>query len=315
MLDNTLVSVNNLSRYYGEHIAVNRISFELATGDILGFLGPNGAGKSTTMQMLSGNLAPSAGEIIINGIDLLEQPKAAKQSLGYLPDVPPLYNEMTVEEYLHFCAKIHRLKKTAAKHCVRQAIDACGLGTVKQRLIGNLSKGYQQRTGIAQAILHSPPVIILDEPTVGLDPIQVIEIRKLIKQLGQSHGIILCSHILPEVQAVCNRVQIIHQGSLVYNADMQSLIQQQDSGWFEVSLKHAPDIETLLAWPELTALEKTGACNYLLQSPLAAEILCEKLVQQAWGLASFCPHRQTLEQKFIELTLNPEVSLTPDALD
>ncbi len=299
----TLISVKNLSRRYGEHIAVNNISFKLATGDILGFLGLNGAGKSTTMQMLSGNLAPTEGEICINGFDLLEQPRAAKAALGYLPDVPPLYKDMTVTEYLYYCAKLHRVKKSTLQPCVETAMQRCGLLEVKQRLIVNLSKGYQQRTGIAQAILHSPPVIILDEPTVGLDPIQVIEIRNLIKELGESHGIILCTHILPEVQAVCNRVQIIHRGALVYEATMQSFEQQQNTDWFEVSLHQSPTVATLMALNEINQAEKIGAFNYLLQSSLTAEILCKKLVGHAWGLSRFSPHRQTLEQKFVELTL------------
>ncbi len=299
----TLISVKNLSRHYGEHIAVNNISFELATGDILGFLGPNGAGKSTTMQMLTGNLAPTEGEICINGSDLLEQPKITKASLGYLPDVPPLYKDMSVNEYLYYCAKLHRVKKSKRRLCVETAMQRCGLPEVKQRLIANLSKGYQQRTGIAQAILHSPPVIILDEPTVGLDPIQVIEIRNLIKELGKSHGIILCTHILPEVEAVCNRVQIIHQGSLVYEATMQSFEQQQNTDWFEVSLQQSPTVETLMALNEINQAEKIGEFNYLVQSSLTAEILCEKLVEHSWGLYRFSPHRQTLEQKFVELTL------------
>ena len=173
----SLISVNNLTRHYGEFCAVNNISFELAAGDILGFLGPNGAGKSSTMQMLSGNLAPTFGEISIDGIDLLENPKAAKASLGYLPENPPLYKEMTVTEYLQFCGRLHQINKQEINSACNSAIERCGLDSVRKRLIRNLSKGYQQRVGIAQAILHSPPVIILDEPTVGLDPILILEIR------------------------------------------------------------------------------------------------------------------------------------------
>jgi ABC-2 type transport system ATP-binding protein len=193
----SLISVNNLVRYYGNHCAVDNISFELAVGDILGFLGPNGAGKSTTMQMLSGNLAPSEGGISINGIDLLDNPKAAKAAIGYLPETPPIYKEMTVDEYLNYCAKLHRISSDAITDAVALAKTRCGLTETGQRLIANLSKGYQQRVGIAQAILHSPEVIILDEPTVGLDPNQIREIRALIAELGKEHGIILCTHILP----------------------------------------------------------------------------------------------------------------------
>ena len=307
MTSTTLISVKNLSRHYGDHVAVDRINFELATGDILGFLGPNGAGKSTTMQMLTGNLAPSEGEIHINGIDLLEQPKTAKAALGYLPDVPPLYKEMTVAEYLGFCAKLHRIKKADIASCVQNAMQRCGLIDVQKRLIANLSKGYQQRTGIAQAILHSPPVIILDEPTVGLDPLQMLEIRALIKELGEHHGIIICTHILPEVQAVCNRVQIINHGSLVYEAIMQTLSQQRNNHRFEVTLQHLPSVEALSALPAIEHAEQTGANDYLLQSSAGAEQLCEALVAQHWGLSRFTASVQTLEQKFIELTLKEDI--------
>jgi len=303
MTSETLIRVKNLSRFYGDYGAVNNISFDLATGDILGFLGPNGAGKSTTMQMLTGNLAPSEGEIQINGYDLLEKPKAAKTSLGYLPEVPPLYQEMTVYEFLYYCSKLHRIVKNRRKHCIETAMQHCGLEDVSQRLIRNLSKGYQQRTGIAQAILHSPPVIILDEPTVGLDPIQIMEIRNLIKQLGKNHGIILCTHILPEVQAVCTRVQIMNRGQLVYEADTASF-QQSVTDWFEISLQQPVDIENILSINDIKQAKKTGGHNYLVQSSLAPEILCQRLVEQSWGVSRFCPHQPTLEQKFIELSFS-----------
>ncbi len=306
MSKNKLISVKNLSRHYGDFTAVDNISFELEAGDILGFLGPNGAGKSTTMQMLSGNLAPSEGQISINGIDLFEQPRTAKASLGYLPDVPPLYKELSVYEFLYYCAKLRRIEKSKIKTCIQSAASRCGLMDVQQRLIANLSKGYQQRVGIAQAILHSPPVIILDEPTVGLDPIQILEIRKLIKELGESHGIILCSHILPEVQAVCTRVQIIHQGALVYESSMQHL--QQDTGWFEISLQKMPEINQLKALTVIEQVEKTGEQDYLIQSPAEAADLCKQLVQQSWGLTRFNQQQPSLEQKFIALTLTGKTS-------
>jgi len=300
-----LISVKNLSRHFSEHIAVDNISFELETGDILGFLGPNGAGKSTTMQMLSGNLAPTTGEISINGIDLFEYPKQAKSALGYLPETPPLYKDMTVDEFLFYCAKLHRIKKSDIKNRLLTTLQRCGLLEVRKRLIGNLSKGYQQRIGIAQAIFHSPPVIILDEPTVGLDPIQILEIRALIKELGKNHGIILCSHILPEVQAVCNRVQIINHGVLAFESSMDAL-QQQNIDWFEASFKHTPDLSSITALDNIHHAEKIGLHDYLIQSSLQDEQLCEKLVQQSWGLTRFNRHQQSLEQIFTELTLAEE---------
>ena len=298
----SLISVKNLTRHYGDFCAVNNISFELAAGDILGFLGPNGAGKSSTMQMLSGNLAPSLGEISINGIDLLENPKAAKASLGYLPENPPLYKEMTVTEYLEFCGRLHLIGRQQLNTVCASAIESCGLADVQHRLIRNLSKGYQQRVGIAQAILHSPPVIILDEPTVGLDPLQIMEIRALIKTLGESHGIILCSHILPEVQAVCNRVQIINQGELVYSANIEEMLNAQNSS-YDISVSSNISQQELSSHDVFSAVEKTGEFSFIAESELDTDKLVEYIAQQQWGLKRFSPHQTSLEQIFIELTL------------
>jgi len=297
----SLISVNNLTRHYGDFCAVDNISFELAAGEILGFLGPNGAGKSSTMQMLSGNLAPTFGEISINGIDLLEKPKAAKASLGYLPENPPLYKEMTVMEYLQFCARLHLITKSQLASVCESALERCGLGDVRQRLIRNLSKGYQQRVGIAQAILHSPPVIILDEPTVGLDPIQILEIRQLIKTLGESHGIILCTHILPEVQAVCSRVQIINQGNLVYSSSIDELLNKRTTR-YEISLSATPALDEISGQDIFTSVERVDEHNFIIDSDASAENLIEHIVKQQWGLSRFTARQTSLEQIFIELT-------------
>ena len=307
----TLISVNNLTRRYGDICAVNNISFELAAGDILGFLGPNGAGKSSTMQMLSGNLAPSLGEISINGIDLLENPKAAKACLGYLPENPPLYKEMTVLEYLQFCGQLHLINKSQLSKVCDSAIERCALGDVRQRLIRNLSKGYQQRVGIAQAILHSPPVIILDEPTVGLDPIQILEIRQLMKTLGQSHGIILCTHILPEVQAVCNRVQIINRGELVYRSGIDELLNRKNTK-FEITLSSDLDQDMLASHDAFNSVEKINDKSFIAESDLSADKLTEYIVNQQWGLTRFTTHETSLEQIFIDLTTG-DASLSENA--
>ncbi len=225
----TLIKAEQLTRYYGKHCAVNNVSFSLTKGEILGFLGPNGAGKTTTMQMLCGNLAPSSGEIHVNGFDMQSQPKLAKRSLGYVPDTPPLYKELSVQEFLRYCAELHGVPKAGITAAVKLAEKRCGLTDVANRLIANLSKGYQQRIGIAQAIVHNPDVIILDEPTVGLDPLQIREIRSLIRELGQNHGIIFSTHILSEVQELCTDVLIIRQGQLVLNSRIQDLISAQQS--------------------------------------------------------------------------------------
>lgn len=219
----TLVAASGLSRYYSDHCAVDSLDVHLHKGEVLGLLGPNGAGKSTTMQMLTGNLAPTAGEILVSGIDLLDEPRKAKQQIGYLPEQPPVYRDLTVSEYLHFCARLRNIPAKACADAVKRASTRCGLEQVSRRLIGNLSKGYRQRVGIAQAILHNPPVVILDEPTVGLDPIQIREIRELIRELGKEHGIILSTHILPEVQAVCDRVQILNRGKTVFNDTLEGI--------------------------------------------------------------------------------------------
>jgi ABC-2 type transport system ATP-binding protein len=303
----SLISVSNLVRYYGDHCAVDNISFELAAGDILGFLGPNGAGKSTTMQMLSGNLAPSEGEISINGIDLLEDPKQAKAAIGYLPEIPPLYKEMTVDEYLAYCAKLHGIEKSSIEEMVGQAKTRCGLMETGERLIANLSKGFQQRVGIAQAILHSPDVIILDEPTVGLDPNQIREIRELIAELGKEHGIILCTHILPEVQAVCNRVQIINQGQLVYESDMRELLKKQATGAYEVAFLRPPTMDNLTSLDSIRHAEQLDEHRFLITTAGSSiEYLVKVAVKNDWGLFKLLPHERSLEQIFIELTTGDE---------
>ena len=300
-----LITVNNLVRYYGNHCAVNNISFTLKTGDILGFLGPNGAGKTTTMKMLSGNLAPNEGEIHINGFDLLDDPKRAKSEIGYLPEQPPLYKEMTVDEYLTYCAKLHRIEKKRIANAIKLVKKRCGLMDSGPRLIGNLSKGYQQRVGIAQSIIHSPKVIILDEPTVGLDPNQIREIRDLIIELGKEHGIILCTHILPEIEAVCNRIQIINQGKLVYEADMDVLLGKRLSGAYELSLLHPPNINELSSIPDINNVERINENTLLIQTNnLSAENIAELVIKNNWGLLKIQPHERVLAQIFIDLTLS-----------
>ena len=201
-----MIEVKNLVKDYGGHVAVDDLNFTVEDGFIYGFLGPNGAGKSTTMNMMTGYLGATEGEIIIEGHNILEEPKRAKQCIGYLPEIPPLYVDMTVTEYLEFAAKLKNIPKKERAAEILRAVEVTKLEEVSHRLIRNLSKGYKQRVGLAQAILGMPPVIILDEPTVGLDPKQIIEIRDLIKELGKQHTVILSSHILSEVQAVCDKI-------------------------------------------------------------------------------------------------------------
>lgn len=301
-----LIEVEGLSRRFGALSAVRDVSFRLDRGDILGFLGPNGAGKSTTMQMLTGNLAPTAGRVRIAGIDLRRNPKAAKAHLGYLPEVPPLYRDAGVDEFLRFCAGLHGLRGRAIATAVDRAKQRCGLEEVGRRLIGNLSKGFQQRVGIAQAIVHEPAVVILDEPTVGLDPIQIIEIRALIAELGREHGVIVSTHILPEVQALCNRVQIIRRGELVFSARTDELVATRESR-LRVRFAVPGDGDALAALPGVIDVKADGERWVLRLDGNAGEVAdaVATLAQaRAWGLRELTPEWVTLEQLFVDLTVH-----------
>lgn len=297
-----LIQAKHLHRSYADTHAVSDVSIELNQGDILGLLGPNGAGKSSCLQMLCGVLAPGAGQVLINGIDLLEHPIQAKQHIGYLPDKPPLYPELTVDEYLNFAARIRRVKKSQLTDLHQQALSRCGLEGYGKRLIGNLSKGYQQRVGIAQAIIHHPKIIILDEPTVGLDPIQMREIRNLITELGEHHGVILSTHILPEVQAVCNRVQIINQGKQVLNQSMHELKQSEQ---ILLRLKQAPPISKLIQLEAIDSAQEITPGHYLLcgkNLQQALEVISEYCVTQKWGLLEISLKENSIEQIFFNLS-------------
>ena len=218
-----MIEVSHLTKQYGNHLAVDDVSFNVADGQICGLLGPNGAGKSTIMNILTGYLSATSGQVTVAGHPLPEEADAAKACVGYLPEQPPLYTEMTVQEYLTFAAELKGVKKAERKEQVCRAARRTGLETVLPRLIRSLSKGYKQRVGIAQALLGSPRLIILDEPTVGLDPAQVIEIRKLIRELGRAHTVILSSHILSEVQAVCQQILILSKGHLAAVGSLEEL--------------------------------------------------------------------------------------------
>lgn len=310
-----LVEVDQLSRYFGKLAAVCDVSFTIRRGEILGFLGPNGAGKTTTMQILSGNLAPSRGSIRIAGYDLLENPRDAKAVLGYLPEQPPLYRELTVDEYLDYCAALNRIARAKRKAARDAAKEKCGLRDVGARLIGNLSKGYQQRVGLAQAVIHMPPLVILDEPTVGLDPIQIREIRSLIRELGQDHGVILSTHILPEVQTTCDRVQIINKGSLVLDDSIAGLARYMKSKTLAVAFREEPDPELLRQLEGVREVELDGHgrvrffCD-LERDPTDAIIRLAN--EKNWGLYEITPERASLEQIFVDLTTEERPKATTE---
>jgi ABC-2 type transport system ATP-binding protein len=305
------ISARSLARSFGTHVAVRHIDLELRRGEVLGFLGPNGAGKTTTMQMLTGNLAPTAGTIRICGIDLLEEPTAAKQKIGYLPETPPLYRDLTVGEYLLLAAKLHRVPKSVRRSAVDIAMQRCGLTGHGRKLIGTLSRGFQQRVGIAQAIVHQPDVVVLDEPTVGLDPNQIREIRALIRELGGRHSVILSTHILPEVEAVCDRVQILHHGSVVYNDTISALREFHSGRTVLVGLRQAPPREELAALPGVAQVEILSSTLYRLRFAPGAdptEQLVKRSVERGWKLYQLTPAQTSLEDVFVNLTQREEPS-------
>jgi ABC-2 type transport system ATP-binding protein len=304
-MNNITVEAIELTRLYGGRKAVSDVSFNLNKGEVLGFLGPNGAGKSTTMKMLTGNLAPSSGSVKICGIDMIENPKEAKALIGYLPEMRPLYKELTVDEYLEIAARLHRVSAKNIKVAVERAKERCGLSHMSKRLIENLSNGYQQRVGIAQAIIHSPMVVILDEPTVGLDPIQIRDIRALIREIGSDHSVIISTHILPEVEMVCDHVQIIDKGQLVFNGSIDVLKKQRVGNKLLVGMKNAPNAEELLKISGVTEAEvlSSGLVRVRFADNSApAEAIVQAAVQNGWGLHQIGPDQTSLEDVFVQLT-------------
>jgi ABC-2 type transport system ATP-binding protein len=299
------VCARGLSRRFNSHIAVDALDLDLRRGEILGLLGPNGAGKTTTMQMLTGNLAPSAGEIRICSFDLLEVPARAKACIGYLPETPPLYRELNVGEYLHLAARLHRVAGNRRDAAVAQAIWRCGLKDVARKLIGSLSKGYQQRVGIAQAIVHEPDIIIFDEPTVGLDPNQILEIRALIRELGEKHSVILSTHILQEVEAVCDRVQIMHHGKMVFSDTVAGLRATHNGRSVCIILRQPPAIAVLRDIAGVESVDDEGAGRFRIRFAPGADptaTLVGRAGTENWGLQQLAPAQTSLEEVFVQLT-------------
>ncbi len=314
MMNNLTVEAIELTRLYGGREVVSNVSFNLKKGEVLGFLGPNGAGKSTTMKMLTGNLAPSAGSVKICGIDMIENPKEAKALIGYLPEMRPLYKELTVDEYLTIAARLHRVSSGNIKKAVEVAKERCGLGHMSKRLIENLSNGYQQRVGIAQAIIHSPMVLILDEPTVGLDPIQIRDIRALIREIGVEHSVILSTHILPEVEMVCDHVQIIDKGKLVFNGGIEVLKKLRHGNKLLLGLANAPVAGALELIAGVTEVELLEGGMYRVSysdEANAAQAIMQNIVQAAvqnhWGLYQIAPDQTSLEDVFVQLTYQEQL--------
>jgi len=304
MPSKSFIQVKHLSRYFHQLCAVDDLNFELRQGEILGFLGANGAGKSTTMKMLCGALAPSQGEITIRGVNLLTNPRQAKAHIGYLPERAPLYLDMKVDEYLRYAAELRQVKRGYRSEALKNAKIRCGLHDVGHRLIGHLSKGYQQRVGIAQAIVHDPSILILDEPSAGLDPIQIHDIRRLIRALGQDRSVLISSHILPEVETVCDRVQIIHQGRLALSASIADLHQRLRAQSLIVCFRANADIELISRTPGVTGIDALDEHRFRVHFDQhnPAEKLAQLAVERGWGLQRLAPEERSLEDIFLDIT-------------
>lgn len=308
-----MIEISHLTKKYGDHTAVDDLSLTIEPGRIYGFLGPNGAGKSTTMNLITGYLAATSGTVKINGYDILKNPEQARKCVGYLPELPPLYMEMTVAEYLKFAADLKKLPKEKKRQYINEAMELTKITDMKNRLIRNLSKGYRQRVGFAQAVLGYPQVIILDEPTVGLDPQQMIEIRELIKNLGERHTVILSSHILSEVKEICSHIFIISKGRLAASDTTQNLIAQM-SGAQEISLLLKGEQETAVqALQEIPGMASVTAVPDREDGCLRVSLQAEKggdireqvfyaCVQAQVPVLEMTVASKSLEQVFLELT-------------
>lgn len=306
-----MIEINNLVKNYGSKFALDDISFKVAKGEIVGFLGPNGAGKSTTMNILTGYLSSTSGEAKVGGIDILENPNEAKKLIGFLPEQPPLYIDMTVEEYLNFVYDIKACKLKRDAH-IEEVMKVTKIDDVRHRLIKNLSKGYKQRVGIAQALIGNPPVIIFDEPTVGLDPKQIIEIRNLIRNLGKTHTVILSTHILSEVQSVCDRIIIINEGKIIADEKTESITQAvEDNRRYSVKIcGPVREVQNVISHlPGVISAEQTGereldSYTYVIESEKGVDIrkpLFYAMSEHNWPVIGLEAIGMNLEEVFINI--------------
>ncbi len=301
----TTLAAHSLTRRFGKQQVIHGVSLELKHGEVLGLLGHNGAGKTTTLQMLTGCLLPDSGSIEVCGIDLLRQPVLAKAHLGYLPEIPPLYRELSVDSFLIFAARLRGIKTAEVHAALALARQRCGLEAVGRKTIATLSKGYQQRVGIAQAIIHQPAVIVLDEPTVGLDPAQIREIRSLIRELGNLGSVILSTHLLGEVESVCDRVEIMHHGKLIYGDTSAHMQQYGNTPGFIVSLRNPPEISVLAGIAGVSSVEQTGPTRFrVLHTPDSnpGDALLQLAARQNWQLDQLTPLQASLEEVFVRIT-------------
>lgn len=321
-----VIKLDHMSKYYGPYPAVIDISFEVLKGEIVGFLGPNGAGKTTTMRVLTGFTPPTHGEAVVAGYDVVSHSLDVRRHIGYLPETVPLYLDMTVTDYLRYMGKLRGMNRAWIDERVQAVVDVVRLGDYRNTLVGKLSKGYRQRTGIAQAILHEPDVLILDEPTIGIDPIQVVETRELISELGEEHTLLLSSHILPEVSMICRRVLVIHDGRIVADDRPDNLSER---------LQHSERVELTVRGPEVRQVigemrelptvidarrdiraetvarnQRDGTVSVIVDSRPNAqvtEVIATKVIGNGWGLANLTPLPLTLEEIFLELTTEEDL--------
>lgn len=303
-----MIEVSHLTKAYGPRVAVDDLSFSVKKGEIVGFLGPNGAGKTTTMKILTGFMPATSGEAKVCGYDVLDDPIEVKRNVGYLPETPPVYLEMTVRDYVEYAARLRGVPKSEAASAAATAIEKTAIGDVRERLIGNLSKGYRQRVGLAQAIVHDPQLLILDEPTVGLDPKQIIEIRELIKSLRGNHTVILSSHILPEVTATCDRIIVINKGKVVAEDTIDRLtgdLRRGRSFRLDCQTPHEEGIQAIRSIAGVNEIKTDGSSLKIEIANDAADIraqILETAVTQKMGALEFAAESVSLEDIFVELT-------------
>jgi len=304
-----MIEVENLTKFYGPHSAIKGITFKVNQGEVVGFLGPNGAGKSTTMNILCCILPASSGSAEICGYDVFEESLEVRKKIGYLPEIPPLYPDMTVTSYLKFAAEIRRVPANKVHTALDRVLEKCVLQDVRQRIIGRLSKGFQQRVGLAQSMIHDPEILILDEPTIGLDPIQIIEIRKLIHELASSHTIILSSHILPEITQICKRVIILNEGEIAAVDSLEGLKSSLNkSARFVLKVRNRQnDIQDKLkALDKVISVKAESDNEYLIECEMESEMqdqVARMALENSWGIEELKLVSMTLEEIFLQLTL------------
>lgn len=299
-----MIQIDNLTKRFGQHVAVNGVSFTVGKGETLGLLGPNGAGKTTMMRMITGYLPPNDGRVLIDDLDMFDQPREVKKRIGYLPEQPPLYLDLTVREYLEFAARIRAVAGSRIRPRVETVAEQCGISHQLGRLTGNLSKGYRQRVGLAQALVHDPDILILDEPTVGLDPVQILEIRELIRHLGEERTVILSSHIMQEITAVCQKIAIINHGNLVTFDSIGNLSSNGEGRKVLVTVARPEKVD----WERLANLPHVGSISRLQNGMVEVfgdggedvrEMLVRELYRMDAGLLELKLVRPTLEEIFV----------------